>query len=88
MSLDQLETQLMDLPRDERREFAKWFYDHEHEFTEVAENDGNERVRAEINRRADEIRDGRVLAVPVTNEWFDQLKQKLANARPAQAPAR
>lgn len=89
MSLDQLESQLMNLPKGERLEFAKWFYDHEHElFTDVDQSEISESVIAEVDRRHDDIKSGRVMAVPVTDEWFAQLRKKLSDALPAQASSR
>jgi len=34
MSIEQLESTLMELSREDRRQFARWFYDHEHEIVD------------------------------------------------------
>jgi hypothetical protein len=78
----------MELPRDARREFAQWFYKHELEILDPAEDDEvSPEVKAEILRRCDELDRNPGLAIPVTDEWFDQLKKKLALARSGQTPA-
>jgi hypothetical protein len=88
VTIEQLGSKLMELPRDERREFAQWFYKHELEILDPAEDDDiSPQVKAEIVRRCDEIERNPSLAIPVTDEWFDQLKKKLALARPGQTSA-
>ena len=89
MSIEQLESQLMSLSAADRREFAQWFYAHEHQIVEP-ENSADISVTAqeEILRRRDELRVRPGMAIPVTDEWFAELKQKLARARTAQASPR
>ena len=89
MSVEEIENNLMQLPREKRREFAGWFYRHEYEIFEPQDADViSPSVQAEILRRRDELKANPGLAVPVTDEWFEQLKRKLADARPPQASAR
>jgi hypothetical protein len=86
MSLDQLEQKVLSLPREERRKFARWFYENENEILEPHDDDEiSPAVRAEILRRRDELIANPGLAVPVTDEWFENLKRKLADARARKA---
>ncbi len=67
MSLDQLEQEVLSLPRDERRKFARWFYEHENEIVEPRDDDEiSLAVRVEILRRRDEA-----LAHPERMEPWD-----------------
>ncbi len=53
MSVEQIENTLLQLPREERRRFADWFYEHE---KELAGHDYiHPDVKAEILRRRDEV---------------------------------
>jgi hypothetical protein len=89
MSVDQLAKNLLRLPREQRRQFADWFYRHENEIFEPHDKDEiSPAVKAEILRRRDDLEANPGLAVPVTGQWFEQLKRKLADARPRQASAR
>ncbi|MFM8469963.1 MAG: hypothetical protein ACKODH_08335 [Limisphaerales bacterium] len=89
MSVEQIEATLLQLPREERRRFADWFYANEAEILSPQDVEAiHPEVQAEILRRRDELDANPGLAVPVTDEWFDDLKRKLADARARQAPAR
>ena len=89
MSVDQLEQSVLKLTRQERRRFAQWFYDHEGDILDPNDEDEiSVATRTEVLRRRDELAANPGLAVPVTDEWFDQLKRKLADARARQASAR
>jgi hypothetical protein len=89
MSIEQLESQLMAMPAEDRRQFANWFYTHEHEIVEIETgSDISRATQEEILRRRDELRVKPGMAIPVTDEWFSELKQKLARARASQASAR
>ena len=89
MSVEQIEKTLLQLPRAERRQFLQWFYNHEADLFDPQESDEiNPEVKAEILRRRDELDANPGLAIPVTDEWFEQLKRKLANAPAPQTPAR
>jgi hypothetical protein len=89
MSLEQIESDLLSLSPADRQEFARWFYDNENRFL------GSERTsetqsaaRSEIKRRLEELRSNPGLGIPVTDEWFDNLKTRLRNAQASQAPSR
>jgi hypothetical protein len=88
MSLEQLEQKVLSLPRDERRKFARWFYEHENEIVEPRDDDGiNPAVRVEILRRRDEE-----LAHPERMEPWDgtvnRVKARLDEIRRQKAAAR
>jgi len=81
MSVEQLESNLLRLSRDERRRFIEWFYRHEHEIFEAQEEDRvSPEIESEILRRGEELRANPGLAVPVTDDWFENLKRRLPNA--------
>ena len=86
MSVAQLESKLLELTADERREFARWFYEHEAEIVDWDDGHVSPAVRAEVERRGRELSENPSLAIPVTQEGFDQLRKKLADARARQAP--
>jgi hypothetical protein len=55
MSVEQLEDSLMRLAREERRRFARWFYEHENSILEPQGDDEiHPAIEAEILRRRDE----------------------------------
>ena len=82
MSLEQIESKLMELPAADRREFVRWFYHHENKILhDVPDEKESPEVQAEITRRLEELRANPSLAIPVNDEWFDQLKRKLSIAR-------
>ena len=88
MSLEQLEQTVMRLPREERRQFARWFYRHENEIIEPRDDDEiSPAVRAEILRRRDEA-----LAHPERLEpWegtMERVKARLDEIRRQKAAAR
>jgi hypothetical protein len=88
MSLDQLEQKVLSLPREERRKFARWFYEHENEIVEPHNDDEiSPAVRAEILRRRDEA-----LAHPERMEPWDgtveRVKARLDEIRRQKAAAR
>jgi len=56
MSAEQLEDSLMKLPREERRRFAQWFYQHETDILEPHDDDKiHPAIEAEILRRREEV---------------------------------
>jgi putative addiction module component (TIGR02574 family) len=89
MSLDQLEATIMALPKDERRQLAQWFYKHEHDLLDIEDDHeaSNPEVKAELDRRWQEIKANPSLAVPITDEWFDQLEKRFASDRAGKTPA-
>ena len=89
MNVDQLEQSVLKLTRQDRRRFAQWFYDHEGDILDPSDEDEISRAtRTEVLRRRDELAANPGLAVPVTDEWFDQLKRKLADAPAPQTSTR
>lgn len=55
MSVEQIEDTLLRLPPEERRRFARWFYENENEILEPQDNDDiGPELRGEILRRRDE----------------------------------
>jgi hypothetical protein len=88
MSVEQIESKLMELPAEQRREFARWFYDHEEKILNAASDaKESDELRRELVRRRADLKSNPGLAVPVTNEWFQQLKEKLSIARASKASA-
>ena len=88
MSVEQIESSLLQLPPEERRRFVDWFYQHEDELAGTDTDDIHPDVKAEILRRRDEAIAHPELMEPVTAEWFEGVKRKLADARSAKASAR
>lgn len=89
MSVEQLEQSVLKLSDEERRQFADWFYQHESEIIGQPDDDDiHPSVKAEVLRRRDEALAHPELMEPVTGEWFEQMKRKLADARAAKASAR
>ena len=85
--LSDTQDQVLHLPRDARRRFARWFYEHENQIVEPREDDEvGMATKAEILRRSAELDANPGLAVSVTDEWFEQLKRRLGDAS-SQAPA-
>jgi hypothetical protein len=87
MNVAELESEVLALPVQERRQFVHWLDEHREELL-PDEADIHPAVQAEILRRRDEVLAHPELLQPVTEEWFDSLKRKLADARPPQAPPR
>jgi hypothetical protein len=89
MSVEQLESSLLKLSREERRKFIQWFYHHEHEIFDSQEDEmPGSAVEAEISRRSDELDANPGLAVPVTDAWFEELKRRLPDASARKASTR
>ncbi len=88
MNLEQLEQDVLKLPRETRREFARWFYEHENEILDPQDDDEiSPAVRAEILRRRDEA-----LAHPEQMEPWDgtmeRVKKRLDEVRRQKAATR
>lgn len=79
MSVEQLEKTVLGLSLEDRRRFFDWLYEHEDEL--VPQDDIRPEVEAEVLRRRDEALAHPELLEPVTSEWFEKLKRKLADAR-------
>ena len=80
MSVEQIEKTLLQLPREERRRFADWFYRHETEIVEPRDGDEiHPEVRAELERRLKEIEEHPELLEPwegTTDRIRAQLHEK------------
>ena len=88
MSLEQIESKLMELSDSDRREFARWFYDHEDQFLSyTSENAESSELKAQIISRRDDLLSNPSLGVPVTREWFKELKEKFSRARTGKTSA-
>lgn len=73
MSVEQLEVTLLKLPREERRQFADSFYQHENEILDPREDDEvSPEVMAEILRRREEA-----LAHPKLPEPWEGTPERL-----------
>jgi hypothetical protein len=87
MSVEQIEKTLLQLPSEERRRFADWFYEHESEILHPQDEDYiHPSVKAEILRRRDET-----IAHPELLEPWDGLKkvrERLNEIRRQKAPVR
>ena len=81
MSAEQVEQTLLQLPSEERRRFADWFYEHEDEFVGVDDDQIHPEVKAEILRRREEA-----LAHPERLEaWesaYPRMRQRFDELRP------
>ena len=88
MSLEQLESSILSLAPEERKQFAQWFEEHRHDLTN--EDDGGELTaeeQAEILRRREQA-----LAHPELLEpWdgtIDRVRQRLHELRRQKAASR
>ena len=80
MSVEQVEKSLLQLPDEERRRFADWFYEHEEQFIGADDDQIHPEVKAEILRRREEA-----LAHPERLEaWedaFPRMRQRFDELR-------
>jgi hypothetical protein len=80
MSVEQIGKTLLQLPPEERRKFADWFYQHENEIAEPRDGDEiHPEVRAELERRLQEIEEHPKLLEPwvgTTDRIRAQLHEK------------
>lgn len=82
MSVEQIEATLLKLPREERRQFADWFYRHENEILDPRDDDDvSPEVKAEILRRRDEALAHPELLEPFEEKDIDRMFEDFANAR-------
>jgi hypothetical protein len=86
MSLEQIENTLLTLPPDERRRFARWFYEHEDRIVE-SDDDLSPEVEAELSRRLDEIREHPELIQPWEGT-IERVRQRLHELRRQENPSR
>jgi hypothetical protein len=86
MSLEQLEETVLKLPREERRRFLEWLYEHEDELI-GDDDDIHPEVKAEILRRREEALahpeklEAWESAFPRMKQRFDELRRKNPYAR-------
>lgn len=72
MSVEQIEKTLLELPAEERRQFADWFHEHETEIIGAPEDECiHPSVKAEILRRLKEVEEHPELLEP----WDGTLKR-------------
>ncbi|HEV7402198.1 MAG TPA: addiction module protein [Chthoniobacteraceae bacterium] len=81
MSRAELEHKLMELPKDERRQFVEWVYEHELELLEESaavgdEDDLSPEQEAELRRRLKEIDEHPECLVPWEGT-VERLRQRL-----------
>jgi hypothetical protein len=80
MSVEQIETSVLQLPQADRRRFLNWFYEHEDELLGSDDGEIHPEVQAEILRRREEA-----LAHPEKLEaWesaFPKMKQRFHELR-------
>lgn len=82
MSAEQVEQTLLQLPSEERRRFADWFYEHEDEFVGVDDDQIHPEVKAEILRRREEALahperlEAWESAYPRMRQRFDELRRQ------------
>lgn len=87
MSVEQIEQSLLQLPREDRRRFLNWFYEHEDELIGPDDDQIHPEVQAEILRRRDEALahperlEAWERAFPRMQQRFDELRGKNPYAR-------
>lgn len=75
----------MNLSLNERREFAQWYYEHEADILKYGDDELSPEWKAELNRRVKEMEENPSFAIPVTEEYFENLRKKLAEKRAAKS---
>jgi len=78
VTLEEIQSTLLNLPPVERREFAQWFYEHEADILEYSDDELSPEWKAELLRRAKEMDENPSMAIPVTAEYFNNLRKKIA----------
>jgi len=89
MNLAELESKVLQLPEEERRKFASWFYDHEDEIAGPAsaeDNDLSSGQKAELTRRFMEIEQHPEMLVPFEESDVKTMFAEFADAR-SKAPS-
>ena len=88
MSVEQLETAILRLSRDDQKRLALWFEQHLADlFGDDADWDISDEQKREILRRQQELRNNPELAQPIDDDYFDRLRQKVSDAFPPKASA-
>ncbi len=94
MSLAEIETKVLQLSEQERRQFAQWFYAHEAEIAgpwteeEEEEADLSDELKAELMRRLKEIEENSVTLETFDLEEFDRMTKELVDERAQARSAR
>lgn len=91
MNLAELESKVMQLSEEERREFAAWFYDHEDQIAGPApaeDDDLSDGQKAELTRRLREIEQHPELLVPFAESDVKTMFAEFADARSKATSAR
>ena len=88
MSVEQIEKTLLELPSEERRQFADWFFQHKNEIIGAQDEDYiHPSVKAEVLRRRDEALAHPELMEPwdgtmnKARELLDEIRRKKAQSR-------
>jgi hypothetical protein len=92
MSLAEIESKLLALPDEERRQFARWFYAHEPEILGAPDDEEeveiDDDVKAELMRRRREIDEHPETLVTFDLGEFDRRMQELLDERAQRTPVR
>jgi hypothetical protein len=94
MSLAEIETKVLHLSEQERRQFAQWFYAHEAEiagpWTEEEDEDAelSDELKAELMRRLKEIEGNPEILETFDLEAFDRMTKELVDERAQATSAR
>lgn len=92
MSLAEIESKVLQLSEEERRQFARWFYAHEAEFLGAEESNDelelDEEVKAELMRRRREIQEHPETLATFDLADFDCRMQGLLDERAQRTSAR
>lgn len=85
MSIEQIESEILRLPEEQRREFARWFFDHEAEILgeadEGREDDLSDEEKAVLQGRLKEIEAHPEILVPFDEKDLMQMFDEFAHAR-------
>jgi hypothetical protein len=81
MSLEQLEQAVLKLPREERRRFARWFYENENDILDPQTDDEiSPEVQAILEQRLAEIKDHPELLQP-WDGTMERVRERLHELR-------
>ena len=91
MSLTEIESKVLALSEEERRQFVSWFYEHETEIAgpaEDGEDDVSDEQKAELTRRLKEIEEHPEILVPFDESDVVKMFEEFAHARAQKSSAR
>lgn len=89
-TLAEIESAVLELPLGERARFVQWLDDNRCELLPAETGDVadvTEAQRTEILRRRDELLANPALAQRFDDDYFNRLRQKIADVRPGKASA-